>query len=370
MKITRREKVGKTKKALDSIDKYFKEQRNQNIPVEFIGSGSTNLNLVLSQNTGGGWGRGRIHNIVGDGSSGKTLLALEECFWFFKYIREIKSFIFPKVKDIEICFDKGEGVMDFPVADMYGSEFYKSVDWSRSPHFESMCRRFVRKMNALKKGQALLYIIDSWDSFKSYKSQKAFLDSVKDDSELKGDYGLAIQKYASDKFFPSFCDTMDNNGKDATLCIISQVRSKIGITFGKKQYRAGGKALDFYTHQVLWLSEVEKLSATRLKEKKTYGIKVKGYVDRSKVALPYREGEFTIIFGIGIDDVRSMIDYVYKGKKTFKFGRKSFSDKEAFIRYIEKNDLEEKLRRKTAKKWFKVENIFKKEILGDRKRRF
>jgi len=333
--------------------------------VEFINSGATRLNLALSgKGKAGGWARARVSNIVGDGSSGKTLLALELCFWFYKFIKTVQSKIFPKVKKFYICYDNAEGVMDFPVEKMYGQDFYNAIDWTRSKNFEEFCRRFLRKAFALKKGEALLYIIDSWDAFQSAKSQKAFMESVTDDTELKGDYDLAVQKYASRKFFPAFCGALDENKIDATLIIVSQVRSKIGVTFGKKQTRTGGKALDFYTHMVAWIKEVKRMRATKMKEERVYGIKTGVKVERSKVAKPFREAEFTILYDYGIDDIDSMIDFVYGTgvKLSSRFNGTKFKTREKLIKYIEENNLEDLLIEKTENKWYKIEKAFEDEV--------
>ena len=351
-----------TKQAVGSVRRKLRRSAPTVAPVSFIGSGSTTLNLALSgKGAQGGWARGRIVNIVGDGSSGKTLLALEAAFWFFYHIMFLKRGIYPKVKKFEICYDNGEGVMDFPVANMYGTAFYNAVNWKRSTHFEAMCRRFIRKAFKLKKGEALLYIIDSWDSFQSAKSKKAFMESVEKDQDLKGDYDLLVQKYASRKFFPTICDAMDNNKIDATLVIISQVRSKIGVTFGKKQYRAGGKALDFYTHQVAWINELERLKKTIKKQERVYGIKSGVKVERSKVAKPFREAVFNILYDYGLDDVGAMFDYVY-GSGKITFDGVDFATRKKFIKYIEEKDLEEKLVEKTEELWCAVEDAFTKEV--------
>jgi len=365
-KIKRRKKIkrrgDKEKRLSRKIKRSILKNEIIDHVVEFISSGCTTLNLALSgKGKHGGWARGRIFNIIGDGSSGKTLLALEVAFWFFKNIRKIKSQIFPKVKKFIICYDNGEGVMDFPVKKMYGKKFYKTVDWKRSNNFEAMCRRFIRLSSALKKGEALLYIIDSWDSFQSAKSKKDFMESVQKDEELKGDYDLAVQKYASRKFFPNICDKMDQNKVDATLCIISQVRSKIGVKFGKKQYRAGGKALDFYTHQVTWLREVERMMKKKHGEGKVYAIKAHAKVERSKVAKPFRESEFIILYDYGLDNLSSIINYLW-GKGTIKFHGTEFSNRFQFIKFIEGNNLEEELIHETEKKWYKVEKAFEREV--------
>ena len=366
-KIKRRKKT--TKKLAREIRRSAKDTYKEKKRVEFLSSGCITLNLSLSGfGLKGGWARGRIINIVGDGSSGKTLLALELCFWFFNNIKKIVSKIYPKVKKFHICYDNVEGVMDFPIEKMYGEEFVKSVDFTRSPHFESMCRRFLKKVFSLKKGESLIYVIDSWDSFQSATSKKAFLKSVKDDEELKGDYDLVVQKYASRKFFPTFCDALDENKIDVTLVIISQVRDAIGVMFGKKQKRVGGKALDFYTHQVAWIKEIEKLTKIRRGKKWTYGIKSAVKVERSKVSKPFREADFTILYDYGLDNISSQIDFLW-GKKTISFNKKKFTDRKDFIKHIEKNNLEDKLARHTEKVWHKIEAEFEDEV-KERKDRY
>jgi len=80
-------------------------------------------NLALSgEGKDGGWARARVLNLVGDGSSGKTLLALELAFWCYKNIKKVKSKIFPKVKEVKIVYCNAEGVMDFPIKKMYGKD--------------------------------------------------------------------------------------------------------------------------------------------------------------------------------------------------------------------------------------------------------
>jgi RecA/RadA recombinase len=182
---------------------------------------------------GGGWARARVLNVVGDGSSGKTVCALELCFWCWKYIKKIKSKIFPKVKKVTIVYNNAEGAMDFPIEKMYGAQFECEVEWICDKEIESTCRDYARRMRNLKKGEFLLYIIDSWDAIDSFAARKRFDDSIKDDKEQKGSYDTEKQKFAS-KFFSKVSGTMERNEKDATLLIVSQVRTKIGVTFWQK----------------------------------------------------------------------------------------------------------------------------------------
>lgn len=363
-KIKRRSLTQISKEAMASI----KPGKLHNPPsVEFLSSGCATLNLALSgKGKDGGWARGRVVNVVGDGSSGKTLLALELAQWCLKNIKTIKSKIYSKVKKIQIVYLNAEGVMDFPLAKMYGEDFKKNIEWKTNESIEAMGRDYIDRLNNLKKGEFLLYIIDSWDALKSTADNKRFAKSVQDNKEMEGSFNLDKQKYASN-FFSYVCSLSEKKLKDSTLFIVSQVRTKIGVSFGKKTYRAGGKALDFFTHQVAWIREKEKLRKTKLGEKRVYGIKSEVKIERSKVAKPFREANFTILYDYGLDDLSSMIDYLW-GKKTIRFRGKKFKTKEQFIKYIEENKLESKLTSITVMKWEKIENAFIADISHRKKR--
>ena len=322
--------------------------------VEFISSGSTMINLAASgKGRNGGWARGRIINIVGDGSSGKTLLALETMAWCHYNIQKIPSNIFSPVKKIFIIVNNIEGVMDFPLNKMYGQDFVDSVEWINTGTVEAMGRDYTRRVKALKEGEFLLYIVDSWDALTSEKSKERFEEAAEKDKEEKGAYGVEKAKYGSASFFSNICDI--SQGKDATLIIISQVRDKIdSMAFGKKYYRAGGKALDFYTHQCVWLSEIEKLKKTFRGEERSYGIRIKAKFERSKVAKPFREGETVILFDYGIDDIESIISYLWGSKvQKINFDGEDFSRND-LIKYIEDNNLQDVLIDMCEKEWQEI----------------
>lgn len=287
-------------------------------PVEFISTGSIILNLAASQKgKDGGWPRGRISNIVGDSSSGKTLLALEAAAWSFYNIAEYPSRIFPSVEKAIIVYDNIEGVMDFPVEEMYGASFVKGVDWIHSKTCEKFGREYQGRISKLKKGEFLLYIVDSIDALMPDAAMERIDAAIKkgDEEEAEKEKKAAFAekaRYFSQEFFGGLCSMME--GKDATLLPISQVREKIGVTFGKKQYRTGGKALDFYSHIGAWLSEIEKLKRIFRTQEKVFGIRSRARFEKNKVAKPFREGEVTILFDYGLDDIGSMLDYLYGPK--------------------------------------------------------
>lgn len=291
--------------------------------VEFISSGSTPLNLAASQKArNGGWGRNRIINFVGDRSSGKTLLALEAAAQIHYYIKNIKSTLFPPVKNIKIKYWNREGVMDFPLEQMYGESLVEAIDWNYDCiAAEQWGRDVFRCVNEHKPGECFLGILDTIDSLGTEAGKERLDKSVKSNKPMDGTYGTGVEraKYFSSDFFNNLCSRM--RSKDFTLILISQVRDKIDANkFEKKQYRAGGKALDFYAHQVAWLSSAKKLENKYDEQKRAYGIAGRAFFDKNKVAPPYRSAVFNILFNYGLDDIGSMAHFLSSARiqKVFK----------------------------------------------------
>lgn len=334
-----------------------KESRNREVNVEFFDTGSIFLNLAFSGTPNGGIPRARVVNLVGDGSSGKTVVALSAAFNYLKTIDQISSRIFPAVKKKKVVYNNGEAVMDFPIKKMFGEKFEKLVNWKRSKYIESAGKDFLKQALSLKKGESLLYIIDSWDSFRSI--HQTTIENNQDDENAKA-YDFSKQKYAW-KFFAEVCDVIEDNKFDATLMIISQTKSKIGAKFGKKKYRTGGDALNFYTHLVPWLRVVKKHEKTKFGEKRVYAIDCEASVERTKVGLPFRKANFRILLDHGIDDIASMAQYL-KGRKINEFRGIPINDLHKFAVEIEKRNYQSRLREKIAKIWLKVESGFQEEL--------
>ena len=80
------------------VEKSINSKKTYTVPVEWFGTGCTMLNLPLSGNPYFGIQRARVTNFVGDGSAGKTAVALECAYWFLKNVKEIRSQIFTNIK--------------------------------------------------------------------------------------------------------------------------------------------------------------------------------------------------------------------------------------------------------------------------------
>ena len=302
--------------------------------------------------------------------SHNSLLSIEmlaNAFHKFKKTNDLPSNTFPKVKKLIMVYNNVEGVMDFPLEKMYGEDFVKSVEWVSSKTCEEFGRDVQRRVENLKSGECLLYVIDSLDATVSSAQKKRNEDALKADKDEDAAYGTEKAKYFSGAFFNNLCEMQQN--KDATLFMVSQLRENITTGFMAEKYkRTGGKALDFYSHQVVWLRVKDKLKKTFKGQEKILGVRVVALFKKNKCAMPYREAEFNILFNYGLDNIGSMADYLFgQREKGIEFNGESFKDKKEFISFIEEDDsAEEQLINSVEEQWFEIEN----ELKPKRKKRF
>lgn len=263
--------------------------------VEFIPSGCQLLDHAL----GGGWAESRIANIVGDKSTGKTLLAIEAAANFgFKY---------PKGK---IRYREAEAAFDEEYAAALGMPVER-VDFGGA--FDTVEDLFedVQKVIA-KARQPELYIVDSLDAL----SDRAEMERAMDE----GTYGANKPKQLSQMFRRT---VRALSRSSVTMIVVSQVRSKIGVSFGRGTTRSGGRALDFYASQVLYLTSGEVDYRSIGGVKRAVGLSVRGRLDKNKVGLPFREAAFQILFGYGIDDRGASLDWLKSVKRLEEVGLSS-----------------------------------------------
>lgn len=252
--------------------------------IQFIHTGCHLLNCVL----GGGYPLGRVVNIVGDKSTGKTLLAIEACANFKRQYPN--GIIF--YNEAEAAFDEGYAeALGMPVNDIEFSEDCFTV--------EDVFEELEHVLKTTDDKTPGLYILDSLDALSDRAEQKRDID--------EGTYGAQKAKKMSELFRRL---VKDLGKKNICTMVISQVRDDIGATFGRKVKRSGGRAMDFYASQVLYLAHLGYIHKTRRKIKRPVGVKIKAKCDKNKVSMPFRECEFQIRFGFGVDDVRASVDWL------------------------------------------------------------
>lgn len=302
---------------------------------KFFSTGSTLLDLAL----GGGWAVPFIFNLVGDKSSGKTLLAIEG---FANFERTFKEHHMRYAQTEGRNIDPGFAAqLGFPQAVTTPNEPLDTIE-----DFRDDTNDFMKKCNPEIPG---LYILDSLDALSDEAEMKKF--ETKDEG---GTYGTAKAKMMSQLFRMIARDLSKHN---CTLGIISQLRDAIGVTFGEQSTRSGGRALNFYASQIVWLREVGKHSRTVDKEDRVVGVDTHAKVKKCSVGMPFREAQFRILLGYGVDDETSMLDFLAKHyeKETVKGMRASLTRLRNDKKYDELDQMHVSLKADTIRIWNDVE---------------
>lgn len=249
-----------------------------------------------------GYPSGRILNICGDKSSGKTFLVNE-------IIADAHYRYGDKFKWMYADCERG---YSFDTQMLYGFDIHNED--SDTPETVSQAFYNIKKFaENLKSDEFGIYVLDSLDALTSDEQDSRAEERIKaydnGKSYDKGTYGMEKQKYLSQEFFPQLCKTLED--KNILLIIVSQIRDNVDTFSFEKYSRSGGKALDFYCHMVIWLATAKKITIEQEGSKAILGGTNKLKVTKGKVPRPFRECYYTFMFDYGIDDIATSIDYLF-----------------------------------------------------------
>ena len=298
---------------------------NSSLKVDSISTGSLTLDIATGI---GGLPRGRIIEIYGPESSGKTTLALH-CIAEAQKLGGDAAFV-----DAEHALD--------PV---YAANLGVDVDSLivSQPDFGEQALEITEQL--VSSGAVDIVVVDS-------------VAALVPKSEIEGDMGDShVGQHARlmSQALRILAGTI--NKTNCIVIFINQLREKIGVMYGNPEVTPGGRALKFYSSMRIDVRKIEQLKGAG---SEFIGSRTRAKIVKNKVAPPFKSAEFDIMYGEGISKVGEILDMavqydiVHKGGSWFSYGDRRLGQGRDNVKEIIKNEpelaaeLEQKIKDKIA----------------------